>query len=183
MRLGEVGFWLTALRGGGAIATPTTIAFSVVSQWFTARKGIATGCVTLGAPLGGIFFSLVLQSLFAQFSWKVAALILTGMMTALLVLGILLVETNTTTPQETASEESSEPPAEISHMLKSPKFWLISYALFGEPISISQPAWVCLTRALTRAPELQPTSLSSSSNGVPSPPMPSRPMSGTNNST
>src|SRR5690349_17500814 len=138
MRLWSGFFLANGIRGGrvSGTATPTTIAFSVVSQWFTERKGAATGCVTLGAPLGGIFFSLVLQSLFERFSWKTAALILTGIMAALLVLGVMLVETNTTR-QETAGEENPEPPAKISHVLKSPKFWLISYALFGEP---SQPA-------------------------------------------
>src|SRR5438105_11396676 len=41
-------------------ATPTTIAFSIVNQWFSSKEGIATGCVTLGAAVGGIFFSLTL---------------------------------------------------------------------------------------------------------------------------
>jgi MFS family permease len=125
-------------------ATPTTIAFSVVSQWFDASKGLATGCVTLGAPLGGIFFSLVLQTLFRRFSWRTAGLVLTGIMAFFLLLGNLLIETNMLIEQEkTASEggeegddergDTLERPATISQMLRSPKFWLISYALFGKP--------------------------------------------------
>ena len=116
-----------------------------MSQWFSARKGIATGCVTLGAPLGGIFFSLVLQSLFSRFSWNTTALILTGMMAAMLVLANLLVETNNVTvpPQQLANGEEEadlEPRAQLSHMLTSPKFWLVSYALFGKPSRSDEPA-------------------------------------------
>lgn len=112
----------------GRIAIPTTIAFGVVSQWFTTRQGIATGCVTLGAPLGGIFFSLVLQALFDRLSWRTAILVLSGMMAGLMLLGNLLVRTNVA--HQTASVDSE--PAKVSHMLRSPKFWLVSYAVFGE---------------------------------------------------
>ncbi|AEO65355.1 uncharacterized protein THITE_2112263 [Thermothielavioides terrestris NRRL 8126] len=105
---------------------PTTIAFSVVGQWFEARKGIATGCVTLGAPLGGIFFSLLLQVLFDRFPWKTAALVLAATMACLLSLGSLLVETNL--PVQPANEDSE--PA-LSSVLRSPKFWLVSYAVFA----------------------------------------------------
>jgi hypothetical protein len=65
-------------RIGTRSAAPTTVAFSVVSQWFRVREGIATGCVTLGTAVGGIFFSLVLQALFQHFDWQVAILILSG---------------------------------------------------------------------------------------------------------
>ncbi|KAH6854502.1 major facilitator superfamily domain-containing protein [Chaetomium sp. MPI-CAGE-AT-0009] len=123
---------------GAAAATPTTIALTVVGQWFDRRKGIATGCVTLGAPLGGIFFSLVLQILFERYTWKTAALVLSAIMAAFLLLGILLVETNPPAPAPVPgvskgnSDSDAEPlRKEISHMLRSPKFWLICYALFA----------------------------------------------------
>ncbi|KAK3298989.1 major facilitator superfamily domain-containing protein [Chaetomium fimeti] len=121
----------------GEGATPTTIALSVVGQWFDRRKGIATGCVTLGAPLGGIFFSLVLQILFDRYPWRTAALILAAIMAVFLLLGILLVETNPpAAPARGVSKDDSDSDAEplrqeISHMLLSSKFWLISYALFA----------------------------------------------------
>jgi MFS family permease len=118
-----------------------------VSQWFDARKGIATGCVTLGAPLGGIFFSLVLQTLFERYPWRTAGLVLVGIMAGLLVVGNLLVETNVLLPpsggRQTASEDrTSERPAEatISNMLRSPKFWLVGYALFGKPCRSTRSA-------------------------------------------
>lgn len=105
-----------------------------MSQWFEVREGIATGCVSLGAPIGGIFFSLVLQILFDKFPWKIAASVLAGMLAGLLVVGNLLVETNE--KQRTAGGKGSDTAVEVPRMLRDPKFWLISYAAFGEPISI-----------------------------------------------
>ncbi|KAK4230767.1 putative transporter [Podospora fimiseda] len=39
-------------------AIPSTVAFSICSQWFKSKAALATGCVSLGTALGGIFFSL-----------------------------------------------------------------------------------------------------------------------------
>lgn len=114
----------------GDIAIPSTIAFSVVSQWFRDRAGIATGLVTLGAALGGIFFSLVLQALFANLQWKAASLVLTAILACSLLLGNLLVETNAV--EHTAHEDERREGPKLSGMLRSPKFWLASYAIFGE---------------------------------------------------
>ncbi|KAK4240654.1 hypothetical protein C8A03DRAFT_41864 [Achaetomium macrosporum] len=112
---------------GVTSAVPTTIAFSVVSQWFGARKGLAIGCVTLGAALGGIFFSLVLEAFFDRFPWQTAALVLTATMAALLLLGNVLVETNV--PRRAASEDSEG--RGVYHVLTCSEFWLVSYTLFG----------------------------------------------------
>ncbi|KAG7292200.1 hypothetical protein NEMBOFW57_002235 [Staphylotrichum longicolle] len=128
--------WLTSLFGflDCLFAAPAGYLFDRARTVSSAngsrkRKGLRRDA-SRWAPLGGIFFSLVLQSLFDRFSWRTAALILTGIMAALLVLGVMLVETNTTR-QETAGEENPEPPARVSDVLKSSKFWLISYALFA----------------------------------------------------
>ncbi|KAL2018892.1 hypothetical protein VTK56DRAFT_317 [Thermocarpiscus australiensis] len=112
---------------GLSAAIPTTIAFNLASQWFESRKGIATGCVTLGAPLGGIFFSQVLRALFDRFPWKTAALVLAATMAGFVLLGALLVETNT--PPQTANEDYK--PTKISRVLQSPNFWLVSYTIFA----------------------------------------------------
>lgn len=98
-----------------------------MSQWFSTQEGIATGCVTVGAAVGGIVFSLLLQMLFDKFPWQTAILALSGILFALMLLGNLLVETNLI----------RKPPAEGWHrsvlldLLKSPKFWLVTYAVFG----------------------------------------------------
>jgi len=110
------------------LAAPTTIAFSVVSQWFRVREGIATGCVTLGAAVGGIFFSLVLQALFQDFDWQVAILILSGVQCGLMALGNVLVRTNLKQRQPVKSWDLGG----VRRLSRSPKFWFITYAIFGE---------------------------------------------------
>lgn len=51
-------------------------------------------------------------------------------MSFLLLMGNLFVETNM--PTQAAGEDVK--PAQIPQMLKSPKFWLVTYALFGKPL-------------------------------------------------
>ncbi|KAK3372541.1 major facilitator superfamily domain-containing protein [Podospora didyma] len=115
---------------GISAASPTTIAFSIVSQWFSAREGLATGCVSLGAAVGGIFFSLVLQNLFDKYSWTVVALILSVIIAGFMALGNVLVETNKSRrPGGTALEAWDF--GQVTQLLQSPKFWLISYAVFA----------------------------------------------------
>lgn len=125
------------------VATITTVAFAVVSHWFKEKAGLATGCVTVSAALGGMFFSLVLQSLFDRLQWRDAALILTLILAVFVTLGNLLVEINLPPQSKTQGEQRTAGETEISRkacgtwqsilgIIQNPKFWLITYAIFGE---------------------------------------------------
>ncbi|KAK0737591.1 major facilitator superfamily domain-containing protein [Apiosordaria backusii] len=127
---------------GVSSATLTTVAFAIVSHWFKRKAGLATGCVTVSAALGGIFFSVVLQSLFDRFQWRDAALILTLILSVFVMVGNLLVETNLPLRHTTQGEERETGEVEGSRitcgtrqsilgMMKNPKFWLVSYAIFA----------------------------------------------------
>ena len=108
---------------------PTTLAFAVVSQWFRAREGLAVGCVTMGAAVGGIFFSLILKVIFERFEWNTAILVLTGTQAGFFLLGNLLVETNLS---RRPLQDDSWDLAEVRRLSRSPKFWLVGYLVFGE---------------------------------------------------
>ncbi|KAK4189723.1 putative transporter, partial [Podospora australis] len=132
---------------GISAAIPTTVALTVVRQWFHKRMGLATGLVTTGAALGGIFFSLVLQELFQSYPWRTAIIILTCILAGFMVLGWLLIETNTS--QRTAG---SPPRSTFGELLGSLKFWLISYAMFGDELVLfiqwgSIPSYAIATRS------------------------------------
>ncbi|KAK4449505.1 hypothetical protein QBC34DRAFT_448853 [Podospora aff. communis PSN243] len=101
---------------GIAAAPPTTIAFCVVSQWFSKREGIATGCVTLGAAVGGIGFSLLLQVLFDRLVWRDGMLALAGVLAVLMAAGNALVEVNL---------------VDGGGLVRDVKFWLVTYAVFA----------------------------------------------------
>ncbi|KAK5654965.1 hypothetical protein OQA88_6723 [Cercophora sp. LCS_1] len=115
---------------------PTTIAFSIVNQWFREMEGIATGCVTVGAALGGIFFSLVLQALFERFVWRNAMLTLASTMAGLMVLANALVDTNVK-GRPTAMKGVGLNTASLRRLSKSVKFWLAAYAVFARPRSVA----------------------------------------------
>ncbi|KAK3996133.1 putative transporter [Cladorrhinum sp. PSN332] len=118
---------------GIAAAIPSTIAFSICNQWFKLKAGLATGCVTVGTALGGIFFSLVLQALFDRFTWRIAALVLAGILAGFLLLGYFLMETNL--PQTTSEAgEGCQKTATLWDVAKSPSFWLIAYPIFANEL-------------------------------------------------
>lgn len=123
-------------------APPATVAFAVVSQWFRVNEGVATGCVTLGAAVGGILFSMILQALLDKLSWDWAILVLSGIILGFMVLGNALVETNLplhedghrghAPPLPNHEQEKRNRVQAISKMLRSTKFWLVSLAIFGQ---------------------------------------------------
>ncbi|KAJ5812226.1 hypothetical protein N7474_008527 [Penicillium riverlandense] len=55
--------------GGTSGAILTTVALSVISHWFKARRGLATGITFTGTSLGGIVFPLALRSILSHMSW------------------------------------------------------------------------------------------------------------------
>ncbi|KAK1768327.1 MFS general substrate transporter [Phialemonium atrogriseum] len=112
---------------GLSAAVPTTVAFSVVSHWFSARRGLAMGIVTVGAAAGGIFFSMVLKALFGSFSWKVSILALFAILTGLMVAGNVLVHTNPDKEERASSEKDFR---EWLNCFRSVRFWLLCYCIF-----------------------------------------------------
>lgn len=142
-------------------AVPTTVAFSIVSHWFSARRGLAMGVVTVGAAAGGIFFSMVLKALFGSFSWKVSILALFAILTGLMVAGNVLVHINPDKEEHASSEKDFR---EWLNCFRSVRFWLLCYCIFGKaaprhsgPCPRPRPrprsrsrAWVALSNNLTR---------------------------------
>ncbi|KAK3936077.1 major facilitator superfamily domain-containing protein [Diplogelasinospora grovesii] len=114
---------------GTSAAILSTIAFTVIPQWFKAHEGLATGCVTLGSAVGGIFFSLVLQALFNKLVWSTASLVLAGINSGFLILGCMLVETNL--PERTAANGEL---GRVLDMSRSLKFWLVVYVIFASEV-------------------------------------------------
>ncbi|KAI0475144.1 major facilitator superfamily domain-containing protein [Xylariaceae sp. FL0804] len=123
---------------GASLPFIDVVAFGVVDQWFKESHSFAVGFVTVGAPVGGIFFSVVLQALFHRYSWKLAMVILAAVLAAFLLVGVLLVEPKPAAPGEPPSVEVASrpddegPQAGISEwtFLRSRKFFLFSYTVF-----------------------------------------------------
>ncbi|KAB5513052.1 major facilitator superfamily domain-containing protein [Coniochaeta sp. 2T2.1] len=107
---------------GLSAAGQTTVAFTVVSQWFHLRRGLAVGFVSTGAAVGGLIFPLILRILFNELSWKNAIIVLSAILFCLLGLGNLLIKA--------PNVEMNDAKMDLS-CFRSSKFWLLCYAVFA----------------------------------------------------
>lgn len=79
------------ILGGISGAILTTTALSVISHWFKARRGLATGITFTGTSLGGIVFPIALNSIFNRMSWAWSMRLLALVEFVLVVIGNLFV--------------------------------------------------------------------------------------------
>lgn len=68
-----------SILGGLGTSLLTTVAIGTIGHWFNTRRGFATGLASCAGSLGGVFFNLMLSSLFtsAGFAWATRALAFT----------------------------------------------------------------------------------------------------------
>lgn len=69
--------------GVGAAFLPCNAA---VGQWFTSRRGLATGIAVAGSGVGSVLTGPLAERLISQYDWRVATRILAAIGTALLIL-------------------------------------------------------------------------------------------------
>lgn len=79
------------ILGGVSGAIITTVALSVISHWFMARRGLATGITFTGTSLGGIVFPIALNSIFKHMSWAWSMRLLALVEFVLVLIGNLFV--------------------------------------------------------------------------------------------
>ncbi|MEO6724108.1 MAG: MFS transporter, partial [Blastocatellia bacterium] len=77
-------FLLLGLVGPGTSAVPHA---SLISRWFTGRRGLALGIAMCGTALGGVVWPSATQSLLDRFGWRTAYALLGG---AVLVIAVPL---------------------------------------------------------------------------------------------
>ena len=65
-----------SILGGLGTSLLSTVAIGTIGHWFKARRGFATGLASCAGSLGGVFFNLMLSSLFTSvgFAWATRAL-------------------------------------------------------------------------------------------------------------
>lgn len=79
------------ILGGISGAILTTVALSVISHWFKARRGLATGITFTGTSLGGIVFPIILSSVLEDMSWAWSMRLLALLEFVLVLVGNLFV--------------------------------------------------------------------------------------------
>lgn len=78
--------------GGTSGAILTTVALSVVSHWFSARRGLATGITFTGTSLGGIVFPIALSKILQEMSWAWSMRLLALFVFVLVLFGNLFIK-------------------------------------------------------------------------------------------
>lgn len=65
-----------SILGGLGTSLLSTVAIGTIGHWFNVRRGFATGLASCAGSLGGVFFNLMLSSLFtsAGYAWATRAL-------------------------------------------------------------------------------------------------------------
>ncbi|OBT81999.1 hypothetical protein VE02_09616 [Pseudogymnoascus sp. 03VT05] len=84
--------WLTFAGSVGCVAYLLVLALSVVSHWFEARRGLATGVAFMGTSLGGIMFPLALNPILERLSWAWAMRLLSLIVFVFVVFGNIFIK-------------------------------------------------------------------------------------------
>ena len=141
-------FLLLGLVGPGTSAVPHA---SLISRWFTERRGLALGFAMCGTALGGVIWPSATRTLMDQFGWRNAYAISGG---AVLLIAVPLMLLLLKEPAKSArASEQSVTDAQADGMtrgeaLRSGVFWLLIAAFFVISMSI-QACMIHLVPLLT----------------------------------
>ncbi|MFC1917370.1 nitrate/nitrite transporter [Chloroflexota bacterium] len=69
-------YLLLGLMAGVGLGAAFVPLMSTVARWFVKRRGVATGIVASGAPLGGLLGPIIANWLISTFNWRMAYLVL-----------------------------------------------------------------------------------------------------------
>jgi len=113
----------------------------LVSEWFRERRGTALGIALTGTSLGGSIVSLLAAPLIANYGWRPAMLVLSGLVWLVLVPVVLILvrspENTSDATDESYTSDSQLDGLTLGQALRTPLFWafgaaamLIFYPIF-----------------------------------------------------
>ncbi|MBS1808939.1 MAG: MFS transporter [Acidobacteria bacterium] len=122
-------YLLLGLVGPGTSAVPHA---SLITRWFTKRRGLALGFAMCGTVLGGVIWPSATQKLLDQFNWRMTYAVLGA--AVLFVAVPLLLAFLKEPPAQTISMENSAAPAleglSRKDAIRSGVLWLMIVAFF-----------------------------------------------------
>ena len=122
-------FLLLGLVGPGTSAVPHA---SLITRWFTTRRGLALGVAMCGTALGGVIWPSATQKLLEQFNWRVVYAVLGGAV-LLIAVPLLLAFLKEPPRAPLAQENRSNHVADglsRAQALRSGVLWLLIVAFF-----------------------------------------------------
>lgn len=104
----------------------------ILSRWFVALRGRATGILLMSSSAGGVMFPLVLGSLLEAGGWRSAMLVLAGVVVVIALLPMLTIVRDRPRSSEVVSAEPAAPPGlkgpTVRDALTDRRFYLIAIA-------------------------------------------------------
>src|SRR5262245_17221783 len=119
-------FAILGLLGPGTSAVPHA---SLISRWFSARRGLALGVMMCGTGTGGILWPMIGQGLIDRAGWRVSYALLGGAV-LLLAVPVLLVFLQEPSQPEISSVEKRTSGFGRREVLSSETFWVLMIAFF-----------------------------------------------------
>lgn len=122
-------FLVLGLVGPGTSAIPHA---TLISRWFTERRGLALGVAMSGTALGGVVWPSAAQFLLDSFGWRRAHAML-GFAVLLIAVGVMLVLLKERAPTGPVSDHTElSPPEGLTRfeVLRSRAFWIIVAGFF-----------------------------------------------------
>jgi MFS family permease len=129
-------FLLLGMVGPGTSAVPHA---SLISRWFTKRRGLALGLAMCGTAIGGVIWPWATQTLMDRFGWRNAYAISGGAVLLIAFPLMLLFLKDPSTPGQ--SSKHGEPDERLDGLtrgqaLRSGLLWLMLFAFFIISMSI-----------------------------------------------
>jgi MFS family permease len=141
-------FLLLGLVGPGTSAIPHA---SLITRWFTERRGLALGVAMCGTALGGVIWPSATRTLMDQFGWRNAYAISGGAVLLIAVPLMLLLLKEPAKSVRASEQKVTDAPAEgltRSEALRGSLLWLLIGAFFVISMSI-QACMIHLPALLT----------------------------------
>ncbi len=115
---------ILGLLGAGTSAVPHA---SLISRWFTTRRGLALGVILCATGIGGIVWPIVVHGLIDRFDWRISYALLGGAV-LLVAIPVLLYFLKEPPPQEASSIKDRTSGIGRREALLSGTFWLMMFA-------------------------------------------------------
>lgn len=124
-----VTFLLLGLVGPGTSAVPHA---SLITRWFTDRRGLALGIAMCGTALGGVIWPSATQKLLDQFNWRLTYAVLGAAVLLIAVPLLLAFLKEPPTPAISVENPASQTVAGLSRKeaIQSGVLWLMMAAFF-----------------------------------------------------
>jgi len=129
-------FLILGLVGPGTSAVPHA---SLISRWFTGRRGLALGLAMCGTATGGVIWPRATQALMDQFGWRNAYAISGGAVLLVAVPLMLLFLKEPSAPFRSSGQGATDGEADgltRGEALRGSLLWLLLFAFFIVSMSI-----------------------------------------------